>query len=656
MTKKFLIILATSLILLSSIQSGLAQQTAPLFIIHGTPDTTTNPPEVRTHASVINKSTAQSITDLTAVNFQMQEAEEEVATSNVSYEPVGLAVVVVVDRGGISAPGDPRIKEATDLVRGLMDRLSVTGAAEDDIIAIVGVGEEGALQPEENFSYNPVDTNLVSNALVTMEGETVRGGTPLYEGLDEAILLLTKNPDATIRDVLTHRRKVVVVFSDGVDPNFSDEARESDIIRKANESDVSLYTIGMARRNGQLGAERNLKRLASQTYGVYQLHNNDETHQQVLDLFDRLSTQRNQYVLTYETHLAKGDYTLNVEVTTDIGSAEDSATLSSILETPEIALTSPAEGTKVTVPYSRTLKGFVPTGIEFKVEITSMDEAERYPAEVQYVANGKIIGKSTAAPDFPFTWQVSDILTATKEAQTEQYTLIANADDAYLGTGMTSKPVDISVTWEKKDISPGEAVVEEGRENWWILLLVGALGLGLIVLLVLLLRTRGRLGDMAQQAVSSTTQALKGVTKRLGAAPQRAPGKLVILQGANVGKEFRLATQMVKVGRDPQFCDFALYDEYASNPHFSIQMEQNNFFITDEGSTNGTRLNGRPLQPQQRVPLQPDAIIEVGQTRLQFKRLGGTTRQIGQRQPSAGAGGQAGAPQQQRGGPTKKVP
>jgi pSer/pThr/pTyr-binding forkhead associated (FHA) protein len=161
---------------------------------------------------------------------------------------------------------------------------------------------------------------------------------------------------------------------------------------------------------------------------------------------------------------------------------------------------------------------------------------------------------------------------------------------------------------------------------------------------------------MAQQAVSSTTQALKGVTKQLSGASKRAPGKLVILQGANVGKEFRLATQMVKVGRDPQFCDFALYDEYASNPHFSIQMEQNKFFITDEGSTNGTRLNGRPLQPQQRVPLQPDAIIEVGQTRLQFKRLGGTTRQIGQRQPSAGAGGQAGAPQQQRGGPTKKVP
>ena len=114
-----------------------------------------------------------------------------------------------------------------------------------------------------------------------------------------------------------------------------------------------------------------------------------------------------------------------------------------------------------------------------------------------------------------------------------------------------------------------------------------------------------------------------------------------------MGREFRLAAQVVKVGRDPQFCDFALYDEFVSNPHFSIQLEQTQFFITDEDSSNGTRLNGMPIPPQQRMLLQPDTIIEVGQTRLQFKRLGGTTRQLGQ---------QAQQPANPRGGPTKFVP
>jgi pSer/pThr/pTyr-binding forkhead associated (FHA) protein len=133
---------------------------------------------------------------------------------------------------------------------------------------------------------------------------------------------------------------------------------------------------------------------------------------------------------------------------------------------------------------------------------------------------------------------------------------------------------------------------------------------------------------MARKVAARTTGVLRGVTKRMGIGTARAPGKLVIIQGANMGKEFRLAAQVVKIGRDPQFCDFALYDEYTSNPHFSVQLEQTRFYITDEGSTNGTRINGIPIPSHQRVLLQPDAIIEAGQTQLQFKRLGGTTRQL----------------------------
>jgi hypothetical protein len=647
--RKILSILAVSLILLTVMQAALAQQDGLKFIIQGTPDTTTAPPEVRTYASVINEGTAQSIEGLAADNFQLEEAGAAVETASASYEPVGLAVVAVVDRGGISARGDQRIKEATDLVREIVNRLTVTGAAEDDIIAIVGVGEEdeekGVLHPKADFSYNPVDTNLVLNALVEMEGETVRGGTPLYEGLDEALRLLMENSNSELRDVLTHRRKVVVVFSDGVDPNFSDEAREGDITSKARSADISLYTIGMARRNGRLGAEENLKRLARQSDGLYQLHNNDETHQQVLELFDRLMTQRNQYLLKYETHLAKGDYTLNVEVETDIGSSEEEVKLSSILETPKIELTSPTDGLQVPVPYSRTLKGFVSTNVEFRVQITSADGAERYPAEVQYIANGGVIGKSTTPPDFPFTWQVSGVTTVTEEAQTEDYTLVANAKDAYLETGMTSDPVNIDVKWEAKEVTVVEKTTEEAEENWWVILILIGLLIGLVVLFILLLRTKS---EVAKKVVSTTTGVLKGVTKRLGTGQAKAPGKLVIVAGSNVGKEYRLAAHTVKVGRDPQFCDLALYDEFVSNPHFSVQMEQNKFFITDVGSTNGTKLNGQPLQPNQRMPLAPDAIIEVGSTRLQFKRIGGTTRQLSGQQ-------QAGAQQQQRGGPTKIV-
>lgn len=605
--------------------TGMARTQArgPLLVLHP-PDASSSPPDVHIYASVLDPDQAQSIEGVGSDQFQVTESETSVSLTDVAYQPVGLAVVVVVDRGGISAPGDPRLRQATELVRELVNRLSVTGAPEDDIIAIVGVGEGGQIAPEENFSYNPVDTNLVLNALVTMEGETVRGGTPLYNGLDEALRLIGENPDGTIRDVLTHRRKIIVVFSDGIDPNFSDRARDNTVIERANELGVSIYAIGIARTGGQLNrdAENNLKVLAYQTGGLYQLHNSSQTYEEVLALFDRLMTQRNQYVLTYRTAQPKGRYTLRVTVNTDIGSAEKSIFFDSLLEPLQLSLIAPSDGLEVTVPYSSSIGGYAET-LALSVQVTPRDGVSRYPDAVRYFANGVLIGSSTAAPNYEFTWDLGGLISPSLQAPSREYTLQAEANDPFLGTRLTSGVVKIQVRWEPLPLL--RRALLWLFAYWWILLLLVVLGIGLLVLLVLLLRTRSQL---AQRIVTGTTGVLKGVTRRLGAIPP-ASAKLVVVKGPNVGREIPLGAPVVKIARDQQFGDFALYDEYTSNPHFSIHHEQTQFYIVDEGSTNGTRVNGMPIPPHTRIVLQPDALIEVGMTHLQFKRVGGTTRQLG---------------------------
>ncbi len=648
---------------------GWAQARGPLLILHP-PDASSSPPDVRIYASVLDPDLAQSIEGLGIDNFQVKESEAPVSLTDVAYQPVGLAIVVVVDRGGISAPGDPRLMQATDLVRELLNRLSVTQAPEDDIIAIVGIGEGGNLSPEENFTYNPVDLNLVNNALIAMEGEVVRGGTPLYDGLDEALRLLTDNPESVIRNVLTHRRKVIVVFSDGIDRQFSDAAREEDIIRKADGAGISLYTIGMARQGGTLAREGevSLSRLASQTGGKYQIHNSDQTHQEVLALFDRLMTQRNQYVLTYTTRQPKGTYTLKVSVSTDTGSAEKSVSFDSKLEPPQLALTAPSDGLEVTVPYSSTVGSYTGT-LVLRVQVIPRDGIPRNPTEVRYFANGGFIGSSTAAPTYEFPWNLGNEVSPSLRAPSREYTLQAEADDPYLGTRLTSGAVKIQVRWEELPI--WRRALLWLASFWWILLLVFFLGIGLLVLLALLLRTRSQ---VAQRIVTGTTGVFKGMTRRLGATPP-ASAKLIVVKGSNVGREIPLSAPVTKVARDPQFGDFALYDEYVSNPHFSVHQEQTQFYIVDEGSTNGTRVNGMPVPPHTRIVLQPDAIIEVGMTRLQFKRVGGTTRQL--QQPGIPAAppappypgpvpptqpappyppGAGPVPPTPPGGPTKKVP
>jgi len=469
-----------------------------------------------------------------------------------------------------------------------------------------------------------VDTNYVVNCLTAMDGKSVHGGTPLYEGLEEAITILVRNTDATIREELAHRRKIIIVFSDGIDPNYSNEAREGDIIREAKEAGISIYAIGMAQQNRALTHENELRRLTNQTNGQYQLHNNDETHQQVLGMFDNLMTQRNQYLITHRTSQPRGGYKLNITVDTPGGSAEAQGDFSSILEASGITLISPADGLQITVPYSRSVEGFVDHSIPLRVQIGTED-TEQYPQEVKYFANNLHIGTSNAPPDFLFDWQVSKVMTVTEAIQSESYTLEARANDPNLGDEIKSQPATIHVTWEAKQVTIPEAVIEESKDNWWIILVLLALLIGLIVMFFLF---RGMRGKLANTAIGRSVTGILKKTQILGPMSP-AHGKLVIIQGANMGQEFRLAAPMIKVGRDPQFADFVIQDEFVSNPHFSIQMEQTEYFITDDGSSNGTRVNNMPLQPGQRVLLQPGTIIEAGSTRLQFKRLGGPTQTLG---------------------------
>jgi hypothetical protein len=665
MKKKLLVLMMVLALLSVVVQGSLAQGgSAPILIIQGTPDAASSPPQVSFYASVIDPDEDKSIEGLGTADFGIKEEGIDKDAQSVSYEGVGMAVVIVVDRGGISAEGDrnsvsdaskARIWDASALGTDLLDnRLVFNAESNDDMVAVVGIGKDGVLEPEVDFTYNPVDKNGVRNEIERMREMTVDGGTPLYDGLDEALRMLLEPTDPAVASELAHRRKVIVVFSDGIDPNYSNAAAEEDIIRKAKDADISLYTVGMAHRDQtQLSGEKNLNHLASQTKGRYILHNDDASNQQVLDLFDQVATQRYQYKVTYETRLPKRTSSLEVTVQT----STDKTEFASVLEPLQLSMTAPPDGESYNVPISydevaclyvdtkrENFRYETTTAIPMSVQVTSVDGASRQPSQVRYFADGELIGTSSSAPSYDFTWDVTTIFTPTEQIREERYTLTARAEDPFLGERMDSQEVTVVVTWEPAEQTACVEWEQKVNDSWWIACIVGVLALAILALLIMLIRTRGKIGQVARKVATNTTGVLKGITKRLGALPQQAPGKLVVIQGANMGREFRLAAPVVKVGRDPQFCDLALHDDFVSNPHFTIRQEQTQFYIVDEGSTNGTRLNNVPIAPQKRMLLQPDAIIEAGNTRLQFKRLGGTTRQLGRGAPQAPSGPQTPPP------------
>ncbi len=623
----------------------------PVVDILGRPDTRSRPPEAQIFVSVVDRPTGRSVTDLQASNFAV-EVSQVAEEPTVTLDTRGLAIVAVVDRGGIAQRGDPRIREAADLVDAMLDMLSLDGSETTDMMALIGIrgAEQGGLTPTVNFT--DFDPNAIRNQLDGLRTEVVDETTPLYDGIDLALAWIGDNPDPGIRQKLENRRRVIVVFSDGIDRNFSDESHEALIVSQAQERDVLIYAVEMSAA-GRAGEAASLRAMAVQSGGAFLSHS-AETHEDVLARLQGITSQRDAYHVTFPLIRPPGDYQLRIQVSDGSGATTaDTAIVTSHLQRPVMTL-SAASDPLISVPYSTTIEGYHATRIPLSVRIAFEDGALREFAEVSYFANEQRVGIGEATGSYDFVWDVTDREAPADDPITRTFTLIARARDPYLQDVIESQPVDLTIVWGAREALPTkmpEEVTARVAENWWVLPLFAIVALGLLVVTAVLIRTRGQL---ARRVAQSTTDVVRGVTRRLGSEGVAVVrGKLVAIQGPRAGNEFRLVADVTKVGRDDQPNDIALGDRYVSNPHFSIVVEGDRFYIRDEGSTNGTRMNGAVVPPNQRMPLPPNAIIEVGQTRLQLKRLGGATRVLA----PPGSGSSLGQTQVARGSkPTQASP
>ncbi len=64
--------------------------------------------------------------------------------------------------------------------------------------------------------------------------------------------------------------------------------------------------------------------------------------------------------------------------------------------------------------------------------------------------------------------------------------------------------------------------------------------------------------------------------------------------------------------------DYQAYEKGVSRLHASIRKNDGAFTVVDLGSSNGTRLNGARLAPQQVYPLQHGDILSLGKLKIQI--------------------------------------
>jgi pSer/pThr/pTyr-binding forkhead associated (FHA) protein len=90
--------------------------------------------------------------------------------------------------------------------------------------------------------------------------------------------------------------------------------------------------------------------------------------------------------------------------------------------------------------------------------------------------------------------------------------------------------------------------------------------------------------------------------------------KLVVINEEGVTQEFSLDRRIIRLGRDPAN-DVCLGDKSVSRHHASVVRVFEEYFLQDEKSTNGTRLNGQEIHKH---ILKHNDEIEIGKYRLHF--------------------------------------
>lgn len=159
-----------------------------------------------------------------------------------------------------------------------------------------------------------------------------------------------------------------------------------------------------------------------------------------------------------------------------------------------------------------------------------------------------------------------------------------------------------------------------------VLRLVFVLGLWLFVFAVVAVLRNDLFGSAVMQRGGGAAPARRQQGRRgtdtdtdEAAAPEPAPttSSLLVTAGPLRGTSLVLGSMPVVIGRAPE-CTLVLDDDYASNRHARVVKRDDEHWVEDLGSTNGTQLNGAPLLSP--TALRPGSVIRIGRTEIELRR------------------------------------
>ena len=106
-------------------------------------------------------------------------------------------------------------------------------------------------------------------------------------------------------------------------------------------------------------------------------------------------------------------------------------------------------------------------------------------------------------------------------------------------------------------------------------------------------------------------------TPRPARRSRRTPSNVLVREGPLKGTTITLGQNSVLIGRNPE-STLVLDDDYASGRHARIYPENDEWFVEDLDSTNGTYLGDQRLTSPQR--LEVGSTLRIGTTVLELRR------------------------------------
>jgi Ca-activated chloride channel family protein len=229
--------------------------------------------------ATVTDSTGHFVTGLPRSAFHIEEDGKAQRISHFGSEDVPLELIVACDVSGSMTPAMPRLKTAVKEFLGAVpsrDQVTLIGF-NDSIFALT------------RRTSDPAERMKAVDRLAPW------GATALYDVILRSVDMLGKQPG----------RRAIVVFSDGEDQGS--HASITDVERRLQASDVTLYMIGQGRGVDVASLRTVMQRLVEPTGGRALFTDSiDQLHAAFTDLLEELS---NQYLLGYESSNARRDDT-----------------------------------------------------------------------------------------------------------------------------------------------------------------------------------------------------------------------------------------------------------------------------------------------------------------------------------------------------------